>query len=67
MRAWTQRMRDAGLGKRIALICRERLVKFYENAGFMKVGPSACQYGGGGWIDMVMEFDGSNIDDDMLP
>lgn len=67
LRAWTQRMRDAGLGKRIALICRERLVKFYEAAGFMKVGPSACQYGGGGWIDMVMEFDGSNIDDDMLP
>lgn len=67
LRAWTQRMRDAGLGKRIALICRERFVKFYESAGFTKVGPSACQYGGGGWIDMVMNFDDPNYDDEMFP
>jgi len=57
LRSWTQRIKDAGLGKRIALICRDRYVKFYESAGFKKVGPSACQYSGGSWIDMVMEFD----------
>jgi GNAT superfamily N-acetyltransferase len=67
LRSWTQRMKDAGLGKRVALICRERYVKFYESAGFDKVGPSACQYGGGGWIDMVMEFDSASHDDDIYP
>ncbi|OAG01405.1 acyl-CoA N-acyltransferase [Paraphaeosphaeria sporulosa] len=67
LRSWTQRMKDAGLGKRVALICRERFVKFYESAGFEKVGASACQYGGGGWIDMVMEFDAVNYDDDVYP
>ncbi|PVI06278.1 acyl-CoA N-acyltransferase [Periconia macrospinosa] len=56
LKGWTQRIRDAGLGKRIALICHDYLVSFYERAGFKKLGPSACQYGGGNWIDMVMEF-----------
>ncbi|KAF2180639.1 acetyltransferase [Zopfia rhizophila CBS 207.26] len=54
---WSQRMRDSGVGKRIALICREKLVPWYEKHGFKKVGPSNCSYGGGGWFDMVMEFD----------
>ncbi|KAF1965422.1 acyl-CoA N-acyltransferase [Bimuria novae-zelandiae CBS 107.79] len=67
LRAWTQRMKDAGMGKRIALICRERYVRFYEAAGFKKIGPSAVQYGGGGWIDMVLEFDDASNEDDMFP
>lgn len=67
LRAWTQRMKDSGFGKRIALICRERLIKFYESAGFKKVGPSACQYGGGNWVDMVLEFETANMDDDIYP
>ena len=44
--------------KRIALICRERLIPFYEGCGFVVVGRSKCQFGGGGWFDMVMEFEG---------
>jgi GNAT superfamily N-acetyltransferase len=64
LRGWTMRIKDAGVGKRIALICRERLVPWYEKAGFEKVGPSQCQYGGGGWIDMVMEFDKATAQDD---
>lgn len=64
LRGWTQRMRDSGMGKRIALLCREPLVAWYEKAGFKKVGPSACQFGGGGWIDMVMEFEGAAGDED---
>jgi GNAT superfamily N-acetyltransferase len=67
LRSWTQRMKDAGLGKRVALICRERYVNFYQSAGFEKRGPSACQYGGGGWIDMVMEFDSVSHEDDIYP
>jgi GNAT superfamily N-acetyltransferase len=64
LKAWTQRIKDSGVAKRVALICRERLVAWYEKAGFKKVGPSACQFGGGNWIDMVMEFDGSVSADD---
>ena len=64
LRGWTQRIKDSGVAKRIALICREHLVPWYEKAGFEKVGPSKCQYGGGGWIDMVMEFDKSFDDDE---
>ena len=63
LRGWTQRIKDSGVAKRIALLCREHLVAWYEKAGFEKVGPSKCQYGGGGWIDMVMEF-GKAIDED---
>ena len=63
LRGWTQRIRDAGIGKRIALICREHLVEWYEKNGFKKVGKSACQYGGGGWYDMIMEFEHDSEDD----
>jgi GNAT superfamily N-acetyltransferase len=55
--AYIQRIRDAGVAKRIALICREKFIGFYESAMFKKVGESKCQYGGGGWFDMVLEFD----------
>ncbi|KAF2748781.1 acyl-CoA N-acyltransferase [Sporormia fimetaria CBS 119925] len=61
--AWTQRIRDSGIAQRVALICRERYIGFYENAGFTKIGESKCQYGGGGWYDMVMEFSDPGFDD----
>ncbi|KAF2201869.1 acyl-CoA N-acyltransferase [Delitschia confertaspora ATCC 74209] len=64
LRGWCQRMRDADCSKRIALICRERLIPFYEKAGFLKVGPSPCQFGGGGWFDMVLEFNQMPKDSD---
>lgn len=64
LRGWTQRIRDSGTCKRVALLCRERLVEWYEKNGFKKVGPSSCQYGGGGWVDMVLDFDGAAHDDD---
>lgn len=61
--SYVQRIRDAGVAKRIALICREKYVSFYENAMFTKVGESKCQYGGGGWYDMVLEFDQTETND----
>ena len=57
LRSYVQRIKDAGVAKRVALICREKYVKFYAKSGFLKVGPSKCQYGGGGWIDMVIELE----------
>ncbi|KAF2705519.1 acyl-CoA N-acyltransferase [Pleomassaria siparia CBS 279.74] len=61
--SWVQRIRDSGTGKRIALLCRERLVPFYERSGFKSLGPSKAQYGGGGWVDMIMEFGQDRNDD----
>ena len=58
--SWVQRIRDSGVASRVALICRKRLVPWYEKAGFKEVGPSKCQYGGGGWVDMVLEFGGGS-------
>ncbi|KAF2877351.1 hypothetical protein BDV95DRAFT_625270 [Massariosphaeria phaeospora] len=66
LRGWIQRIKDSGTGKRIALLCREKLVRFYERAGFKRVGDSTCTFGGGGWIDMVLDFSsGVTIDDDI--
>ncbi|KAJ4317095.1 hypothetical protein N0V94_005102 [Neodidymelliopsis sp. IMI 364377] len=64
LKSYVQRIKDSGVAKRIALLCRERLIGFYEKAGFKKVGPSKCQYGGGNWYDMVIEFDGGFEHDD---
>ncbi|KAL1605816.1 hypothetical protein SLS59_002935 [Nothophoma quercina] len=64
LKSYVQRIKDSGVAKRIALLCRERLIGFYEKAGFKKVGPSKCQYGGGNWYDMVIEFDGGFGHDD---
>jgi GNAT superfamily N-acetyltransferase len=57
LRGWVQRVKDAGIAKRIALICHDKYVPFYAKAGFKKLGESKCQYGGGGWFDMVLNFD----------
>jgi GNAT superfamily N-acetyltransferase len=43
--SYVQRIRDSGVAARIALICRERFIPFYERAGFKTKGPSECQYG----------------------
>jgi len=54
--SWIQRIRDSGVADRIALICREKYIKFYEGCGFKNEGASKCQYGGGGWYDMLIDF-----------
>ena len=61
--SYTQRIKDSGVADRIALICRERYIGFYESAGFSNLGESKCQYGGGVWYDMVMEFSEGVMDD----
>lgn len=64
LKSYIQRIRDSGVAKRIALICRDHLINFYQKAGFEKVGPSKCQYGGGNWVDMVLDFEDGMGDDD---
>ncbi|KAL6711048.1 hypothetical protein ACN47E_006923 [Coniothyrium glycines] len=63
LKSYVQRIRDSGVATRIALLCRERLIGFYRKAGFKKIGPSKCQYGGGNWIDMVLDFEDDASDD----
>ncbi|KAF2134758.1 acyl-CoA N-acyltransferase, partial [Dothidotthia symphoricarpi CBS 119687] len=62
LQSYVQRIRDSGVASRIALIYRDRYIPFYEKAGFKKMGPSKCQYGGGNWVDMVLDFEGG-VDD----
>ncbi|KAH9869019.1 hypothetical protein J1614_008096 [Plenodomus biglobosus] len=57
LKAYVQRIRDSEVAKRISIICRDRFMTFYEKVGFRNVGPSKCQYGGGGWVDMMLDFE----------
>lgn len=53
MKSYIHRIREAAIADRIALIAHDHLVAFYESFGFESHGPSKCQFGGGGWFDMV--------------
>ncbi|KAH8706102.1 hypothetical protein GQ44DRAFT_763901 [Phaeosphaeriaceae sp. PMI808] len=44
LRSYVQRIKDSGVAKRVALICRERLVGFYEKVGFNKVGDNYVDF-----------------------
>ncbi|KAI5838715.1 hypothetical protein DFP73DRAFT_255583 [Morchella snyderi] len=43
--------------ERIAIIAREGLVRFYERFGFECRGLSSVGFGGGGWRNLVLEFE----------
>jgi hypothetical protein len=49
-------MATQGIADRAALIAHEQLVHWYETFGFVNLGPSRAQHGGGGWVDMVLEW-----------
>jgi predicted N-acetyltransferase YhbS len=53
IKSYVQRMKDAAIADRIALLAHDHMVPFYESLGFKNYGPSACTFGGGGWFDMV--------------
>ena len=53
MKAYIQRIKDAQIADRISIIAHGPLVPFYESFGFENRGPSKCQFGGGGWVDLV--------------
>lgn len=56
MRSYIQRIKEAAIAERIVLIAHDNLIPFYQGFGFENRGPSECQYGGGGWYDMVSLF-----------
>lgn len=53
MKSYIHRIRDAQIADRIAIIAHDHLIPFYESFGFESRGPSKCQFGGGGWVNMV--------------
>lgn len=56
MKSYINRIKDAAIADRIALLAHDHMISFYESLGFENCGPSACTFGGGGWYDMVLEF-----------
>ncbi|EEP77596.1 conserved hypothetical protein [Uncinocarpus reesii 1704] len=53
LKAYVQRIKDARIADRIALLSHDHLVPFYTNLGFKNCGPSECTFGGGGWYSLV--------------
>ncbi|KAF3920595.1 hypothetical protein ABW21_db0201850 [Orbilia brochopaga] len=58
LKDYISRMRDAGVSKRIALICHREITGVYTKAGFRYRGTSKVTHGGGEWVDMTYEFSG---------
>jgi GNAT superfamily N-acetyltransferase len=53
VKAYIQQMNNSGLADRVALLCQDYLMNYYERFGFQSKGASPAQFGGGGWHDMV--------------
>ncbi|KAK1473043.1 acetyltransferase [Colletotrichum cuscutae] len=58
MKSYLQQINNSGVADRIALICKDWLVSYYQRFGFKRVGPSKASFAGGGWNDMVIELSG---------
>ena len=54
---YIKRMSQQGVYDRIAIITYDDLVPFYEKHGFRNLGPGKAQFGGGGWVDMVVDLE----------
>ncbi|KAK6497882.1 hypothetical protein TWF481_012281 [Arthrobotrys musiformis] len=57
LRDFCQRMKDAGLSKRIALICRKETTGVYTKSQLFRYrGNSSVVHGEGSWVDMIYEY-----------
>ncbi|KAJ5604587.1 hypothetical protein N7510_009741 [Penicillium lagena] len=56
LKSYIHRIREAQIADRIAIIAHDHLIPFYESFGFVSHGPSKCQFGGGGWVDLILEL-----------
>lgn len=57
LKDFCQRMKDAGLSKRIALICRKETTGVYTKSQLFRYrGSSSVTHGGVSWVDMVYEY-----------
>ncbi|TLS27850.1 hypothetical protein PpBr36_01766 [Pyricularia pennisetigena] len=66
LKAYLQQINNSGIADRVVLICEDvsfaglafyqpevHLVAYYKRFGFKHIGASKCEFGGGGWHDMV--------------
>ncbi|KAF3929071.1 hypothetical protein ABW20_dc0105064 [Dactylellina cionopaga] len=56
MKDFIARMRDAGVSKRISLVCRKEMTGVYTKVQFRYRGKSSVSHGGGEWVDMTYEY-----------
>ncbi|PGH11002.1 hypothetical protein AJ79_05153 [Helicocarpus griseus UAMH5409] len=56
LKAYIQRIKDAAIANRIALLAHDHLIPFYTSLGFENRGLSDCTFGGGGWYSLVLDF-----------
>ena len=55
MKAFIEKARREGR-RGLILTCKARLIRYYEQYGFVNCGLSASQHGGAEWFDMTLEF-----------
>lgn len=53
MKSYQQRIESSGIADRLSLVAHDHLISFYEKLGFVNKGASWCEFGGGGWFDVV--------------
>ncbi|KAK0718222.1 hypothetical protein B0T26DRAFT_752172 [Lasiosphaeria miniovina] len=58
VKGFIQRMNSLDRTDRVALICQNYLISYYERFGFKNIGESKASFGGGGWYDMVFTLPG---------
>ncbi|KAK5093901.1 hypothetical protein LTR70_004426 [Exophiala xenobiotica] len=62
LRSYLQRIKDAKIADRLALLAHDDMKRFYGRFGFDDMGPSQATFGGGNWNNMILEF--SDLQDD---
>lgn len=60
MKSYLQQINNSSAADRVALICQDYLVSYYERFGFKHQGESKAEFGGGGWHDMIFDFASSD-------
>lgn len=53
LRSYIQRLKDAKIADRLALLAHDDMKKFYARFGFDDMGKSSVTFGGGNWNTMV--------------
>lgn len=53
---YIQKLSNQDLGDKVALICKDKLIPFYEKIGFTNLGKSECKFAGVDWYDMSMDL-----------
>lgn len=60
MKAYVQRIKDAEIAEKIALLAHDNLLPFYTGLGFTNLGASDCKFASGDWYSMVCPIQSSS-------